>query len=398
VARLSRCSTPLLLCCLALLTGGCAFFGGGQQVNTAPGPTPTMQAPGTPAPPPPNGWFPALSGWRLMGVNVGGLTASYARPGRVVGCALPAGERSGKPIFALSDDAGHTWHASSIPGALAALQCSALADSQQPDTFVVDLAVASNPDLVYLTTDAGRTWQAVQGDASHNVRIYGGNMQLVAGHLIAVLAPQPGTAAASAWELSERNPDGTWHALDANLPHAHEGGGTQPPQAYAADAADPTHIYAAMPVGSTGMTLYGTRDEGATWHALYSWPTATRMALWTASGGKVFAQDLIDYGTANQFFYSPDGGATWVGSGLHHQGGVGADAIFPSASGRVVTLADQLIFNLDPTTGDFSTLAHDPRFTVSDNGAFTCAVVEGVRPTLLCADQYATYGMPLPPA
>lgn len=395
MARASRHSTALVLllpCGLALLASGCAFSGD-QHTSTPPRPTPTVQAPGTPAPPAPSGWFGALSGWRLTDETAAsGLVASFARPGRVAGCALPAGPQlAGKPLFVLSDDAGHTWRMYPISGAPATVQCTVLADTRQPDTFVVDLSLVSHPDVVYLTTDAGHTWQTLQADASHYVQTYGDTAQLVAGHLIAVLA-------GATWELAERDPDGTWHALDATLPHAREGAYTQSPQAYAVDPADPTHIYAIMPVGPTGMTLYGTRDDGATWHALYSWPTSTRMALWTAGGGKVFVQDLIDYGTANQFFYSPDGGATWVGSGLHHRGAPGeADHIFPSATGRVVTLDDQLIFNLDPATGVFSLLAPDPRFVTPDGyGVFTCAMVEGAQPTLLCGDQYATYGLPLP--
>lgn len=397
MARSSRLTTALLLCGLALLTGGCAFFGG-QQANTAPRPTQTVLVPGTPAPPAPSGWFSVLSGWRLTDETAASsLVASFAQPGRVAGCALPAGrELAGKPYFALSNDAGRTWHLSLIPGAPDGNQCVVLADARQPDTFAVNLLVSSSPNLTYLTTDAGHTWQTLHADSTHYIELYGRSVQLVDGHLFAVLAPHSG----GTWQFAERDPDGTWQALDASLPYAHVGTGssvyTQPPQAYAVDPDDPARIYAVMPSGSTGMTLYGTHDDGATWHTLYSWGTSSRMALWTGESGTVFAQDLRDHGTANQFFYSPDGGATWIGSGLHHQGGTGADAIFPSAIGRVVTLADQLIFNLDPATGVFSVLAHDPVFTANLYGSFTCAAVEGSRPTLLCGDEYSTYGMPLP--
>lgn len=178
---------------------------------------------------------------------------------------------------------------------------------------------------------------------------------LVAGHLFAQLGG--GTAGHHFAQLSLSDPTQTWHAVDANTRLQ----GAWVPMTIAVDPDNASHIYLGVATGTAQMTIYASGDGGGSWHALYTLPNVTQVRLWAASGGRVYVQQATGTSDATQyqFFYSGDAGKTWNPIGLHDRG---ADRIAVSPTGRVMTLADGLVFALDPTTGIFARLGVAPAF------------------------------------
>lgn len=386
----------LLLGILLLLLSGCASGsskGHASQSGLVAGPTNT-----------PPGWHQVLPGERFTGNSAeAGLTASPARPGRLAGCALPVNSlNAARPVFVLSDDAGYTWQTYHILGVTPFLSCTVLADTQQPDTFVLGPGTIVGPPgggpligaATYLTTDAGRTWRPLAGPHGEIINPTG----LVAGHLLAYLY----NSATGVWRVAERAPNGTWQLVDATLPGLFPPGAppgfAQPPQAAAVDPGNPAHIYATMPSGPSGITLYITTDAGSSWHARYQWPMSTSMALWTVGGNRVYAEDLSASPGRTALFFSADGGVTWHGSGIAAPVAPGednSDLLFVGPTGRAIVISGPQIFALDPAIGAFTPLGSLPHFGFA---LFTCAIVEGANPALLCGDGGDTYTFSLPPS
>ena len=395
---LSNCirgAVVVLMVALVAALGGCSLFGDSRSTaplhsNLPPGLTPGV----TDASPAPDGWYRVLNG-QSFAAQPGaqpGLTGSQSRPGMLAGCPAPVGRSTGAPpVLVLSVDSGHTWQSKRITGASPLPACSVFTDTQQPNTYVVEPGSFGSSFLptVYATNDAGASWHALVAPDGYNISIFATSTTLVGGHLFTVLQPSSG----SAWRFSELMPDGAWQMLDTHLPYRIMPGAPPdtytPPMAYSVAPDDPSHLYVVMPTGSQGVSLFVTRDSGATWTQVYHWTTSTRVAVWTASGDRVYAQDQFDTNTSDQFFYSADGGATWSGSGLHERG---ADEVFVGPDGRVITLYGGALFNLDPAKGIFTRLGAAPPLRVG----LICAMTSGSRATVVCGDQYDTYARLLP--
>jgi hypothetical protein len=385
----------LMVAFLASL-GGCSLFGDSHPTVPLHSNLPPSLTPGvTDASPAPNGWYRVLNGQSFAAQQGAqpGLTGSRSRPGMLAGCPVPVGSATGaSPVLVLSGDGGHTWQSKHISGAAPLPSCSALTDAQQPNIYVVGPGSLGSgfPPTVYATNDAGTSWHALTAPNGYIISIFTAATTLVGGHLFTVLQPSSG----STWRFAELTlPDGAWQMLDTHLPYHVTAGAPPntytPPMAFSVDPDDPSHLYAAMSTGAQGVSLFATRDSGATWKQVYAWPTSTKAAVWTASGNRVYAQDQVDTNTANQFFYSSDGGTTWSGSSLHERG---ADQIFVGPNGRVITFYSGRLFSLDPATGIFTALGAAPSLRV---GAI-CATTSDPQATLLCGDQYDTYARLLP--
>ena len=386
----------VLMVALVAALGGCSFFGDSHPTasphsNLPPGLTSGV----TDASPAPSGWYRVLNGQSFVAQQGAqpGLTGSRSRPGMLAGCPAPVSSAGGAPpVLVLSIDGGHTWESKRITGAAPFPTCSVLTDTRQPNTYVVGPGSLGSgfPPTVYATNDAGKSWHALTAPNGYNISTIATSTTLVEGHLFTVLQPSSG----SAWRFAELTlPDGAWQMLDTHLPYRVMTGAPPntytPPMDFSVDLDDPSHLYTAMPTGSQGVALYATRDSGATWKQVYAWPTSTQVAVWTAPDNHVYAQDQIDTNTANQFFYSADGGAAWSGSGLHERG---ADQVFVGPDGRVITLYNGKLFNLDPATGIFTAIGAAPSLRVG----VICAITSGSHATLVCGDQYDTYARPLP--
>ncbi len=392
----ARGTVIILMIALAALLGGCSFFGDSHpaaplHTNLPPGLTPGV----TDTSPAPDGWYRVLNGQSFAAQQGAqpGLTGSQLRPGILAGCPTPVGSSTGvPPVLVLSVDGGHTWQSKHISGAPPLPSCSVLIDSLQPNTYVVGPGSFGSgfPPTVFATNNAGTTWHALKAPDGYAISLFATSTTLVGGDLFTILQPSSG----SAWRFAELTvPDGTWQMLDIHLPYRGTPGVPPntytPPMAFSVDPDDNSHLYAAMPTGSQGVSLFASRDSGATWKQVYVWPTSTKVAVWTAPRDRVFAQDQIDTGPPAQFFYSADGGATWSGSGLHERG---ADQIFVGSDGRLITLYSGRLFDLDPSTGIFTALGAAPPLRVGT----TCAMTSGPRATLVCGDQYDTYARLLP--
>jgi hypothetical protein len=386
----------VLMVTLGAMLGGCSFFGDSHPATLLPASLPSGLTPGvTDASPAPDGWYRVLNGQSFAAQQGAqpGLTGSQLQPGILAGCPTPVGRSTGvPPVLVLSVDGGHTWQSKHISGAAPLPSCSVLIDSLQPSTYVVGPGSfgSSFPPTVFATNNAGTTWHALKAPDGYAISLFATSTAFVGGDLFTILRPSSG----SAWRFAELTvPDGTWQMLDIHLPYRVTPGAPPniytPPMAFSVDPDDNSHLYAAMPTGSQGVSLFASRDSGATWKQVYAWPTSTKVAIWTAPGDRVYVQDQIDTGTANQFFSSADGGATWSGSGLQERG---ADQIIVGPDGRVITLYSGRLFDLDPTTGIFTALGAAPSLHV---GA-VCAMTSGPRATLVCGDQYDTYARLLP--
>jgi hypothetical protein len=348
------------LTCLLALTlsalSACAPLDKGDAAT--PSPTRQAQSLGLPigsvdSSPPPVGWQRWLNGVRFADAISTGLAASGARPGRLAGCALPAGsDTSAIPVFVLSEDSGRTWQARRITGAETSSSCSVLADPQQADVFAVGTSKSGN-GRTFVTVDAGKTWRPLDTPCGPDVLPFA----LVNGNIFAGICPGGHNAVARV----TAGGIGPWEAIQV-LPAAIVGkvGSVEDT---AIDPDDPNYIYTAVTMGSFDVRLYASRDSGRSWRLAREWPTAEHVGLWTAHHHQVFVKDSDDReATSYQFFYSADGGDTWRGIGLHDR--TGEERIFVGADGRVVTFVDTSategdsskgnLFALDPTTGVFS--------------------------------------------
>ncbi len=388
---------------LALSLSGCSFFGesrtssiaspaASQNTGLPAGLTPGVRD----AAPPPAGWYRVLNGQRFADQSAQpGISGSIAQADFLVGCPEPVlPPASAPPVLVLSKDGGHTWQSHSIPGATPQPSCAVLADAQQSGTYVVGNAGCGQRQfacIYYLTSDGGTSWRALVPPEGYIISADGSATSLVAGNLFTELQPMSG----SAYRFAKLTRNGAWMMLDQNLPYRIPQNAPPnfytPPMAFAVDPADPSHVYAAMYTGSVGVSLFTTLDSGEHWKQVYHWPTSTQIAVWTATGNRVYAQDKIDAGTADQFFYSSDGGTSWTSSGLHERG---ADEIFLGSDGRVVTLYNAEVFGLDPATGVFTRLGAAPKF----RWTALCAMTSGPQATLVCGDAADTYARTLPSA
>lgn len=400
----------LLLCVALLALAGCTipFVSGPSAAHPSAARTPTAtvttSGSGSVLQPgildyvaPPRGWRRMLNGERFISdAGERGLVASAARPGRLAGCALPAGGwfPRGVPAFVLSDDDGFTWRAYPIPGAPSSDGCVVLADTQQADSFLIWLPSGG---ATFFTLDAGVSWHSLDlppGAVSHPY-------SLVAGHLLAATT----TPGAADWHLRATilGSDGNsgWQQIDATLPDLHfpQYGPNyiNEPQAIAAAPDDPAHIYIITGNDAGVMQVFATRDSGQSWQLLYDLPTANRVALWTALDHRVYVEDLEDRDAPSyQFFYSADAGAHWLGIGMHLR--TGGEDVWVSPDGRIVTrveisAAEDNIFTLDPTTGSFALL--DAAAALGPGG-YMGVVVDGSTPSFIYGTALDTYAFSLP--
>lgn len=385
-----------LLILLALV--GCAPFGSSsaspktldQQLGLTPG---TLGTGDTPA-----GWRRLLNGQSFTdSTGENSIAATPARPGRLAACALPAGVTHGRPVFLLSDNGGSAWQSRAIPDVGAHWQtCLTLADAQLANTFAVEVGEAGGSNggvsLVELTTNAGQTWRVLPPPSGYQVTVYAqGETTLVDGTLYADLR----SSSLTQDEFARLTPDGVWHNLNNTLPFVHAPAGqNQEPSAVTVDPTNADRVLIAQPTAH-GVTTFLSNDAGTSWRAVTSWPTSLKVALWPGPAQRFYAQDVVDSAsTSAQFFYSRDGGVTWVGDGLHTHGAYSSvDRVFVSSGGRVLTAWDGQFFTLDPATGVFATLSAAPTF---DSGVFTCIISEGASPTVICAGQSDTFARSLP--
>jgi hypothetical protein len=341
------------------------------------GPTPISYAPGQ---------FQVLNGYHLS------LAVSATQHGRVVGCMLPVGSNTeGAPHFVISDDGGLHWRIHAIPGVQAIEGCLILADTMRSDSFVL-----ADGDT-FITTAAGKSWRAITTPCGSDVN----PVALVNGRLLAGICSHGGDLSLSRLAITTLTPNGkqangAWVTVNTDPLNVKIGGNTL--EGYASDFQDIAHIYALVSTGPFGMTLYATTNSGASWRNLRSWPDVNRMALWTATHGQVFVQDVSDKGgSTTQFFYSSDSGATWQDSGLHQRNGA---YVFVSPQGKViedVLLSGETgnLFQLDPRTGVF-TLLTNISFANAYGGGFSLTIVDdGAHSTVLYTDLSQTAVIPV---
>ena len=378
---------------------GCAPFGStsspSKSVDQQPGLTPGTPGVGVA----PAGWRRVLNGQTFSdSTAANGMAVSHARLAQLAACALPVNPSGGRPVFLLSNDGGRTWQSHAILGGASHWQtCFMLADAQLANTFALEIGSEAGPNggisQVELTTNAGRTWRVVAPPPGFQVGIYAtGETTLDDGTLLAVLASQSPTHN----EFARLTPDGVWHNLSNSLPDLHNAvtGADQVPGSVTVDPSNPNRILIAQ-TAPQGTAIFLSDDAGATWRPVYSLPSSLVVRLWSGPAQRFYAQDVIhNVATATQFFYSADGGETWVGSGLHANGAYASDdSVFVSPSGRVLTAWNGQFFTLNPATGVFALLGAVPAFA---SGILSCVIVEGPSPSLVCTGGADTFARSLP--
>lgn len=372
--------TSLFLCAAAtlcvLILAGCGYSPAGSSRGVA---ETTLTPHGTPLPPTPTltappGWTTVFSKLEFTSASTrGGLVASAAQPGRVVGCGMsvPTSKPAAPPTFILSDDSGQTWQTRAVPGLPSSAGCTVFADTVQPNTFALVLATTPNVPM-YFTRDTGATWQTLdavpEGDSPSPIA-------LVNGQLLAASNP-PGM---NSWRLLEASLNTrSWQVLNQALPNSE-----YIPLVAAVDQEDSATIYVDGVVGSV-LTIYRSSDSGATWHAVLALPTAHHIALLTMTRHRIVAEQLDGQDTDQPLYYSSNGGATWQGMALHDKSG--GEVLSVSPQGRVITktsadATSDRLYTLDPTTSSFTPLGA----YVLGPGAPLAAVVDGPAPALLYA-------------
>ena len=369
-----------LVVLIAVLTG-CSPWLGGQQTKTTPSIDKSAASP--------QGWITILSGMRFTDAyGAIGLVASAARPGRIAGCGLaaPAG-KAAIPTFVFSDDSGRTWHISPIKGAQATKGCYLFADTQQPDTFAAVTELDSGSVSLAVTNDVGRTWHRLAIPTEFGFGMDPAGNHLVGGEFFALIHPK----GSSDFHVVETSIGGTgWRTLDETLPTAVW---DRSQLAFAVDPDDSATLYAATTVNGI-LTIFSTSDKGATWHPTLEVPSAHRIMIWTAHWHQVFVEQLAGEDAAAQFYFSEDGGATWMPSGLHYR--AGGESMYVGAAGHIVTQTSvdattYHLFTLDPFSGRFSLLGT----YVLGAGASIGVVVEGVSTAFIYAKSDGTYRLSL---
>jgi len=309
-----------------------------------------------------------------------GLAVSAAQPGRIAGCAFPAGlpPQEAVPTFVLSNDAGKTWQTRNIIGASATYSCTILADTQQRDTFVVEL-----PDRMMITTNAGLTWTSLVSSSSVIPSYAYG---LVGGHLFGFVVLQ-GSLNAHLAEIPISG--GTWRILDANMP---QGAVLDSQIPFAVDPDNSATIFAGVMLDQGERAVIATRNGGASWQVVQKLPDAHRIAIWTAHRHQVFVEQLLGIDTKYQLYYSNNDGATWQGIGLHYKSGgellyIGWDGSILTETGIDATTYH--VFALNPTTGRFAWLGT----YALGSGLVMGVMVEGATPALILAGMSDTFAL-----
>lgn len=377
--RLLQCALYAL--CLLLFVG-CGRIG---EATPTVSPWETLTPHGqvaisTPALTPPSGWSAVLPGLQLTTTSThGGLVASTARPGRVIGCAMstPIYQPATPPTFVLSDDGGKTWQTRAIPNLPPAHGCYVFADTLHPDTFVM---LPNTPDAaLYFTLDTGVTWKTLQLPAlALPIGLTGDQLVAVANRS----SPSRGSLMQVA--LSS----GNWRSSAQALPPS----GWDPFTA-TVDPDNPAIIYLSGVSGTT-TAIYRTLDGGTSWQVVETLPSAHRIALFTAHQHRVFAEQLDGFDSDHPLFYSADGGATWHGIAMHRK--AGGEALWVSAQGRVITetyidAQTDTLYTLDPAHGAFATLG---TYQLG-SGPTVAVVVDGPAPALLYATPDHIWRLPL---
>lgn len=366
-----------------MLLSACSTGNGSSSIGIAPTPGPTSGkdlATATPHVPPP-GWVNMLPGWRVTDLSgVQGLVASAAQPGRIAGCALPAGlpPRSAVPTFVLSDDAGKTWQTFSITGAHATNSCTILADTQQRDTFVMD-----SQGMIMITTNAGLTWTSLASSSSVTPSYATG---LVGGYLFGFVVLQGSTDVHLA-QISIAG--GAWGILDTNLP---QGAVLDSQVPFVVDPDDPATIFACLILERGERVVAATRNGGASWQIVQRLPDAHRIAIRTAHHHQVFVEQLNGKDTRYQLYYSKDDGTTWRGIGLHYKSG--GESLYISPDGHIMSetgidASRYNLFTLDPATGSFALLG---TYALGPN-LFVGVLVNGAAPVLILANMFNTFAL-----
>ncbi len=384
-SRLSRCrgKRGVLVLLLALLSA-CATAPGSSSTSISPTPGPTISGKGsatiTPGVPP-TGWVRMLAGLRVTDLAAAqGMVASAAQQGRIAGCALPAGlpPQEAVPTFVLSDDAGKTWQTHRIKGAPATNSCTILADSQQRDTFVVDL-----PDRMMITTNGGLTWTSLASSSSVTPSYANG---LVGGYLFGFVVLQ-GSMNVHLAQISIAG--GAWRILDTNLP---QGAALDSQVPFAVDPDDPATIFVCLILERGERAVAATRNGGASWQIVQRLPDAHRIAIWTAHRHQVFVEQLLGVDTKYQLYYSNNDGATWQGIGLHYKSG--GESLYISPDGNIMSktgidASRYNLFTLDPATGSFALLG---TYALGPN-LFVGVLVNGAAPALILANMFNTFAL-----
>ncbi len=378
-SRLLRCAWCAL--CLLLFAGCGRAAGGTPTVSPWETLTPHGQvAIPTPALTPPPGWSAILPGIQLTTTSThGGLAASAARPGRVIGCAMrtPLNQPATPPTFVLSDDSGKTWQTRAIPDLPPAHGCFVFADTLQQDTFVMLPDTQGGP--LFFTLDAGVTWKALSlPPLTFPIGLTGG--QLVA------IADRSNRSRGSLMQVALSA--GSWRSIAQALPPS-----GWDPYAAAVDVDNPAIIYLSGVSGTT-TAIYRTLDGGTSWQVVETLPSAHRIALFTAHQHRVFAEQLDSFDSDHPLFYSADGGATWHGIAMHRK--AGGEALWVSAQGRVITetyidAQTDTLYTLDLARGTFATLG---TYQLG-SGPTVAVVVDGPAPALLYATPDHIWRLPL---
>ena len=385
----------LLALALLIALSGCGASGKGnsQPPNASVTATATVTLPA--------GWYTAPTpGGRIFANNSGfrGLVASPANPSEIAGCGLPlpGGDQTAVPVFLWSMDAGHSWRVHAIPGAAPTMFCALVADTMLPGTFVLQTDANWTTRLL-LTRDNGARWQSLPMPSGYTTNLAGSPgyvaPALVNGHLIASLLPAGQTSGFRLYDIALA---GGSKALDAHLPQPPKTSGLPadtPPEALAVDPADPRHLYVAVygafgPNHNSGVTLYMTRDRGATWQTLHEWRTTQSLALWAAPGNNLYAADFQD---PQPGVYASLAGSTWQYTALNISG------FSVGPSGKVLVFTSQgnaqSLFMFDAATQRLTSLGPVPD-AFADSLA-VAMIVDHPAPTLVLASGQGTFGLPL---
>lgn len=371
----------LCVLCLFLLVG-CARTVG-ISPSPSPGATPTPRgqvAVPTPELSPPPGWSAILPGLQLTNTSIhGGLVASAARPGRVIGCAMstPIYKPATPPTFVLSEDSGKTWQTRTVPNLPPAKGCDVFADTLQPDTFA--MLPYTFGSALYFTLDAGMSWQTLP------LPTLAVPIGLTGGQLVAV-ADRANQSRGSLMRASLATR--AWSTVGNALPPS-----GWDPYAAAVDPDDSTIVYISGVSGAT-TAVYRTMDGGASWQNVKTLPSAHRIALFTAHQHQVFAEQLDGFSSDSPLFYSADSGAHWRGIAMHIKDG--GESLWVSPQGHVITenttdAQTGVLYTLDPARGAFASLGSYKL----GQGPTLAVVTDGAAPALLYATPDHIWRLPL---
>jgi photosystem II stability/assembly factor-like uncharacterized protein len=225
-------------------------------------------------------------------------------------CIAPT-PSSGHGVYK-STDAGRTWKAVNV-GLPDNFVIGLAIDPRTPSTLYARFGDAVSPDgALYKSTDAGETWHlVVDGALGEGVWSFNGVLQILAidfqtTSTLYAIGYCDGLGRTPLTLCKSTDGGATWTLAGAGLPLGFNGGPNI--RSLAIDPSAPSTLYAASPFSD--FPVYKSTDGGATWKV----PSVKRSI--SAVAIDPFTRGTLYLGSDTGVYKSTDGGATWGSTGL----------------------------------------------------------------------------------